>query len=100
MTANALHPGVVRTDFGAEDPAGSGADGQCPCCAFMKTPAAGRGHLDLPRLVTGCRRRHRPVLRQPQTQDLEQGRSYDTDAADRLWQVSADLVGLTSARPS
>ena len=29
----------------------------------------GRGHLDLPRLVTGRRGRHRPVLRQRQTQD-------------------------------
>ena len=32
----------------------------------------GRGHLDLPRLVTGRRGDHRPVLREQHTQDLQQ----------------------------
>ena len=71
VTVNALHPGVVSTSFGAEDPTLLTRMAR-PLMRFMKTPAQGRGHLDLPRLVTGRRGNHRPVLREQHTQDLQQ----------------------------
>ena len=41
VTANALHPGVVRTSFGAEDPAGIQRLFLPLILPFMKTPAQG-----------------------------------------------------------
>jgi NAD(P)-dependent dehydrogenase (short-subunit alcohol dehydrogenase family) len=100
VTANALHPGVVRTSFGAEDP-GSVQRLLMPVLrSFMKTPARGAAtsvHLasapDLER-VTGCY----SAASRPRSSSA---RSYDTAAAGRLWQVSADLTGPggAGARP-
>jgi NAD(P)-dependent dehydrogenase (short-subunit alcohol dehydrogenase family) len=59
VTANALHPGVVRTSSGAEDPALVQRLFIPFLLHFMRTPAQG--------------------------------------AATRLWQVSAELVGLPAA---
>jgi retinol dehydrogenase-14 len=96
VTANALHPGVVRTAFGAEDPAGVQRLLVPFMWPFMKSPAQGAAtsiHLaSAPELeqVTGRYFANRkPKLSSP--------RSYDEAAAARLWQVSADLVGLTTA---
>jgi retinol dehydrogenase 14 len=96
VTANALHPGMVRTGFGAED---SGALQRLftPLMRpFMKSPAQGAAtsiHLaSSPELdrVTGCYFADGKRKR-------SSGRSYDEAAAARLWQVSADLVGLAPA---
>jgi retinol dehydrogenase 14 len=91
VTANALHPGVVSTSFGAEDPATV-----FPFLRpFMKTPAQGA--------ATSIHLTSAPDLEQvtgryfadskPKTSAQ---RSHDEAAARRLWQVSADLVGLTA----
>jgi retinol dehydrogenase 14 len=96
VTANALHPGVVRTAFGAEDP-GVIQRLLVPFLRpFMKTPAQGAAtsiHVasapDLEQ-VTG-----RYFANSKPKRSSE--RSYDEAAAARLWQVSAALVGLTAA---
>ncbi|HEX2806543.1 MAG TPA: SDR family NAD(P)-dependent oxidoreductase [Kineosporiaceae bacterium] len=96
VTANALHPGVVSTSFGAEDP-GRVQRMLVPVLRpFMKAPAQGAAtsiHLasapDLEQ-VTGRYFANRTPKRSSK-------RSYDEAAAARLWQVSADLVGLTVA---
>ena len=96
VTANALHPGVVRTSFGAEDPAVVQRLFIPFLMYFMKTPAQGAAtsiHLasapDLEQ-VTGRYFADNKPKRSSE-------RSYDQAAATRLWQVSADLVGLTAA---
>ena len=95
VTANALHPGVVRTGFGADDP-GVVQRLLVPFLRpFMKAPAQGAAtsiHLaSAPDLepVTGCYFANRKPKR-------SSPRSYDAAAAARLWQVSAALVGLTA----
>ncbi|HWI00727.1 MAG TPA: SDR family oxidoreductase [Propionibacteriaceae bacterium] len=93
VTANALHPGVVSTTFGAEDP-GLIQRLLVPFMRpFMKTPAQGAAtsiHLasapDLER-VTGRYFSNRKPKR-------SSAASYDQAAASRLWQASAELVGL------
>ena len=96
VTANALHPGVVRTSFGAEDPGGVQRLLFPFIRPFMKTPAQGAAtsiHLasspDLER-VTG-------KYFANSTPKRSSKRSYDKAAAERLWQVSAELVNLTAA---
>jgi NAD(P)-dependent dehydrogenase (short-subunit alcohol dehydrogenase family) len=95
VTANALHPGVVRTSFGAEDPGGVQRLFVPFMRPFMKAPAQGAAtsiHVasgpDLER-VTGRYFANSKPKRSSK-------RSYDEAAAARLWQVSADLVGLTA----
>jgi retinol dehydrogenase-14 len=94
VTANALHPGVVSTSFGAEDPATVQRVFIPFLRRFMKTPAQGAAtsiHLaSAPNLeqVTGCYF----ADSKPKTSSKL---SYDRAAAARLWQISADLVGLT-----
>lgn len=98
VTANALHPGVVRTSFGAQDP-GSVQRLFTPFMRpFMKAPDRGAAtsiHLasapDLEQ-VTG---RYFASSKPRRSSRL----SYDQAAAARLWQVSADLTA-TSARPA
>ncbi|QJY50951.1 SDR family oxidoreductase [Pseudonocardia broussonetiae] len=96
VTANALHPGMVNTSFGAEDP-GRIQRVLVPLLRpLMKSPAQGAAtsiHLaSAPaaeqtsgRYVAGDRLRR------------SSARSYDQVVAARLWAVSADLVGLTAA---
>jgi NAD(P)-dependent dehydrogenase (short-subunit alcohol dehydrogenase family) len=96
VTANALHPGVVRTSFGAEDPAGVQRLFTPFMRPFMKAPARGA--------ATSIHLASAPELEQVTGRYFAGGkprrsskRSYDQAAAARLWQVSADLVGLTAA---
>ena len=95
VTATVLHPGVVRTNFGAEDQAGIKVI--LPLVRpFLKTPAAGAAttiYLASSAQVDGVTGRYF-ANRKPKTSSKA---SYDTAAAARLWQVSADLVGLTSS---
>jgi NAD(P)-dependent dehydrogenase (short-subunit alcohol dehydrogenase family) len=93
VTANALHPGVVRTSFGAEDPAGVQRLLVPFMRPFMKTPAKGA--------ATSIHVASAPGLEQVTGRFFAGGkqrrsseRSYDEAAAARLWQVSADLVSL------
>ncbi|MEO3859295.1 SDR family oxidoreductase [Acrocarpospora sp. B8E8] len=95
VTANALHPGVVRTSFGAEDPSGIQRWLVPYMWPFMKTPAQGAAtsiHVaSAPDLqhVTGRYFANSKPKRSAK-------HSYDEAAAAQLWQVSADLVGLAA----
>jgi NAD(P)-dependent dehydrogenase (short-subunit alcohol dehydrogenase family) len=95
VTANALHPGVVATAFGAEDP-GRLQEILTPLVQrWMKTPEQGAQtsiHLaSAPELesVTG-------QYFANSTPKKSSKRSYSQADADRLWRVSAALVGLES----
>jgi retinol dehydrogenase 14 len=93
VTANALHPGVVSTSFGAEDPATVQRIFLPFLRPFMKSPAQGAAtsiHLaSAPELgqVTGRYFANNHPKK-------SSGPSYDQATAARLWQVSADLVGV------
>ena len=96
VTANALHPGVVRTSFGAEDPARIHRLLVPLLRPVMKSPAQGAAasiHLaSTPELeeVSGCYfANRRPTRSSP--------RSYDQAVAARLWEASANLVGRTAS---
>jgi NAD(P)-dependent dehydrogenase (short-subunit alcohol dehydrogenase family) len=92
VTATVLHPGIVRTGFGAEDP-GRIQRVITPFMGLMKSPEQGAAtsiHLaSAPQLagVSGqffanCKPRRSAK------------RSYDAADALRLWQVSGELVGV------
>ncbi len=93
ISANALHPGMVRTGFGAED-AGTVQRLFTPLMRpFMKTPAQGAATSiflaaspDVDGVTGGYFAGCKPKA--------SSKRSHDEAAAARLWQVSADLVGL------
>ena len=93
VTANALHPGVVRTAFGAEDP-GTLQRLFVPLARlFMKSPEQGA--------ATSIHLASAPELEHVSGQYFANGRpkrssarSYDEAVARRLWEISADLVGL------
>src|SRR5450756_243604 len=96
VTANALHPGVVRTSFGAEDPGGAQRLFVPLMKPFMKAPTQGA--------ATSIHVASSPDLGQRtglffvnSKPKRSSERSYDEADAARLWQVSADLVGLTAA---
>jgi NAD(P)-dependent dehydrogenase (short-subunit alcohol dehydrogenase family) len=95
VTANAVHPGVVRTSFGAEDPAWMQRVLVPLLRPVMKSPAQGAGtsiHLaSAPELghVSG------PYFANRRPTKSSPG-SYDRAVATRLWEASADLVGLTA----
>lgn len=96
VTANALHPGLVRTSFGAEDPAASQRLFIPFLRPFMKAPAKGAAtsiHLasapDLER-VTGRYFANSRAKRSAK-------HSYDEAAAAQLWKVSAELVSVSAA---
>jgi retinol dehydrogenase 14 len=98
VTANALHPGVVRSAFGAEDPSTLTRIAR-PLTRFLKTPAQGAAtsiYLASSADVEGITGRFF-ANRKPKRSNES---SYDTTAANRLWQVSARLVGLTAAQPN
>jgi NAD(P)-dependent dehydrogenase (short-subunit alcohol dehydrogenase family) len=95
VTANALHPGVVSTAFGAEDP-GRAQRLLVPLMRpFMKSPARGAATsvhcASAPELagVSGAYFVDSRVKRSSR-------RSLDGPTATRLWQVSAALVGVRS----
>ena len=95
VTATVLRPGVVRTNFGAEDQAAFFKVMLPLVRPFMKTPAAGAAtpiYLASSAQVEGITGRYF-ANRKPRTSSKV---SYDTAAAARLWKVSADLVGLTT----
>ena len=96
VTANVLHPGVVRTSFGAEDPGRAQRVSVPLMKPFMKAPTQGAAtsiyvasSSDLEQ-TTGMFFANSRAKRSSKL-------SYDKAAAARLWQVSADLVGLRAA---
>ena len=96
VTANALHPGVVRTSFGADDPAGVQRLLVPFLRPFMKSPSRGA--------ATSIHVASAPELAQfsggyfaNSRSRKSSERSYDKATAMRLWQVSADRVGLNAA---
>jgi NAD(P)-dependent dehydrogenase (short-subunit alcohol dehydrogenase family) len=93
VTATVLHPGVVRTAFGAEDPAPWHRLFLPLVRPFLKTPERGADtpiYLAASPDVAGVTGRYF-ANRRPRTSNKI---SYDTAAQARLWQVSQRLVGL------
>ena len=95
VTATAVHPGMTSTDFSAEDPAlGILVRILRP---FMQTPAQGADtpvYLASSPEVEGASGGYfvkRKTKRSHAT-------SYDAATTGRLWQVSADLVGIALAK--
>jgi NAD(P)-dependent dehydrogenase (short-subunit alcohol dehydrogenase family) len=95
VTATVLHPGVVRTSFGAEDQAAHFGFVIRAARPFMKTPAQGAVtpvYLASSPQVEGVTGQYF-ANRKPKTSAYA---DRDTAAAARLWQASSDLVGLTA----
>ena len=93
VAVNAVHPGVVNTAFGAEDPGRTQRLLVPVLRPFMKSAARGAATSILvasaPELAGVSGRyfaNRRPKRSSPS--------SYDEDVADRLWQASSELVGL------
>jgi NAD(P)-dependent dehydrogenase (short-subunit alcohol dehydrogenase family) len=96
VTANALHPGVVRTAFGQEDSRGWMRLLLPVLRPFMKSPERGAEtsiYLASSPDVEGVSGRYFAGSR-PKSSSRA---SYDTAAAARLWQTSLELVGQASA---
>lgn len=96
VTANVLHPGVVRTAFAQEDSGGWMRLMLPVVRPFMKTPERGAEtsiYLASSPEVDGVSGRYF-ANRRPKASSRA---SYDTAAARRLWEVSAGLVGLAPA---
>jgi len=92
VTANVLHPGVVNSAFGAEDPSRIFRFLVPFWRPFMKTPQQGAAtsiHLASSPEVEGVTGTYFANGR-PQASN---GASYDGAAVTRLWQVGAGLVG-------
>jgi retinol dehydrogenase 14 len=91
VTANALHPGVVRTSFGADDP-GRVRRMLVPLIRpFMKSPARGAETSIYLASATELAQTTGEyfVNRTPKRSST---RSYDRQTAERLWEVSAALI--------
>ena len=91
VTATALHPGLTSTAFSAEDPSmGLLVKVLRP---FMKSPARGAEtpiYLASSAEVEGVSGQYFANRKAKKSHDS----SYDAATTARLWQVSADLVGL------
>lgn len=95
VTANALHPGVVATAFGAEDPGPMQAFLTPLVQRWMKSPQQGAEtsiHLASATALENVTGRYFANSKPKRSSK----RSYSQADADRLWQVSMDLVGLES----
>ena len=93
VTATVLHPGVVGTGFGAEDPSLIFKVLVPLWRPFMKTPEQGAAtsiYLASSPEVEGVTGTYFARGKPAKSNKL----SYDRDAAARLWRISADLVGL------
>jgi NAD(P)-dependent dehydrogenase (short-subunit alcohol dehydrogenase family) len=99
VTATVLHPGVVRTAFGAEDPAAWQRLFLPLVRPFMKTPDRGAEtpiYLASASDVDGISGRYFANRKPKQSSKT----SYDVAAQARLWTVSAELVGIASPDPA
>src|ERR1700694_2878164 len=96
ITANSVHPGVVRTNFGAEDQAWFFAVISRVVRPLLKTPAQGAQtpiYLASSPDMSGVTGQFF-ANRKPKTANKL---ACDTKMTAKLWQVSADLVGMTPA---
>ena len=98
VMANSLHPGVVRTNFGAEDQAWFFTVISRVVRPLLKTPAQG---AQTPIYLAST-----PDLEDVTGQFFTNGKpkranriAYDIDMTARLWLVSAELVGMTATTP-
>jgi NAD(P)-dependent dehydrogenase (short-subunit alcohol dehydrogenase family) len=94
VTATVLEPGVVRTAFGAEDPAPWHRLLLPLVRPFMKSPERGAAtavYLGSSSEVDGVTGRYF-ANRRPRSSSRD---SYDTVAAARLWRISEQLVGMS-----
>jgi len=94
VTVTVLHPGVVQTAFATEDPSSFWKVLIPLTRPFMKTPSQGAEtpiYLTSSPEVQGVTGAYF-ANRKPKTSNKI---SYDAAAAARLWQVSAELTGLT-----
>jgi len=92
VTATALHPGVVNTAFGAEDPSRIFKVIVPFMRPFMKTPEQGATtsvYLASSPEVEGVTGTYFASRRPRRSNE----KAYDEAAASRLWRMSADLVG-------
>ena len=94
VTANSVHPGVVRTNFGSEDQAGFFRIISPLVRPFLKTPTQGARtpiHLasspDVGAITGQFFANRKPKIANKAAGDLV--------VTARLWRVSSDLVGLT-----
>ena len=88
-----LHPGMTNTAFSAEDPARAMAPIVAVLRPFMRSPERGADtavYLASSPEVEGVTGRYFANRKAKNSHKS----SYDTAATARLWQVSADLVGL------
>jgi NAD(P)-dependent dehydrogenase (short-subunit alcohol dehydrogenase family) len=93
VVAHAVHPGVVSTGFGTEDPGRTQRLLVPFIRPFMKSPAKGAAtsiHAACDPGLAHVTGRYLSDSRPKRSSDL----SYDRNTASRLWQVSADLVSL------
>lgn len=99
VTANALHPGVVRTSFGADDP-GRVQRLLVPFLRpLMKSPRRGAAtsiHLASAPDLEHTTGRYFANSKPNKSSD----RSYDEAVATQLWRVSADLIGYSKSADS
>ncbi|HET9646888.1 MAG TPA: SDR family oxidoreductase [Microlunatus sp.] len=97
VTANVLHPGVVRTSFGRED-SGRWMRLMLPLArAFMKSPEQGAAtpiYLASSPEVSGVSGAYFANQRQKPSSKA----SYDRELAIKLWEISGVLVGIQSNR--
>ena len=95
VTANVLHPSVVRTAFGAEDQAAFFTILSPLIRPFLKTTAQGAAtsiYLASSAQVEGVTGQYFANSKPKKSSKA----SYDSGIARRLWQVSAELVGLST----
>jgi NAD(P)-dependent dehydrogenase (short-subunit alcohol dehydrogenase family) len=93
VTANALHPGVTRTGFGAEDAVSAMAPFVAILRPFMRSPERGAEtavYLASSPDVEGVTGRYYADRKARRSHES----TYDTVIAARLQEASADLVGL------
>jgi NAD(P)-dependent dehydrogenase (short-subunit alcohol dehydrogenase family) len=97
VTATVLHPGVVRTNFGVEDQSRYFAVLLPLVRPLLKSPARGAAtpiYLASSADVEGVSGRYFANRKPARSAKA----SHDTAGQERLWQISADLVGLTTNR--
>jgi len=93
VTANVMHPGMTNTAFSAEDPARRMAPIVFAARPFMKSPKKGADtavYLASSTEVEGLTGQYFANRKAKKSHDA----SYDAMTTGRLWQVSADLVGI------
>lgn len=93
VTATALHPGMTNTSFSSEDPSPKMAPIVFAVRPFMKSPKKGADtavYLASAPEVEGVSGRYY-VNRKTKKSEAS---SYDTATTARLWNISADLVGI------